>query len=331
MKSWDFEVDESMSLSTSKLIDMYEQMVQIRLFEEELIKLIGMGKSLGAVHLYVGEEAVAVGVCSTLQDDDYIVSTHRGHGHCIAKGVDLKYMMAELFQKKTGTNKGKGGSMHIADFTVGMLGACGIVGGGIPIATGAGLSIKLRETDQVAIAFFGDGATNQGTFHESLNMASIWKLPVLYICENNLYGMFTPASYALSLQDVSKKAEAYGIPGVSVDGMQVLDVYHATNAAVKRARKGLGPTLIECKTYRYYEHYGPSEESFYRTKEEREKWKQRDPINSFRSVLIKEGVLTEAELHGLETKIKTEIAEAVTFAEQSPNPDPEDALEDLYV
>lgn len=320
-----------MNISTSKLIDMYEKMVQIRLFEEEIIKLIGIGKPLGMAHLYVGEEAVAVGVCSNLLDDDYIVSTHRGHGHCIAKGVNLKYMMAELFQKKTGTNKGKGGSMHIADFTVGMLGACGIVGGGIPIATGSGLSIKLRETNQVATAFFGDGATNQGTFHESLNMASIWKLPVLYVCENNLYGMFTPASYALSVQDVSKKAEAYGIPGVTVNGMDVIDVYEATDLAVKRARKGMGPTLIECKTYRYYEHYGPSTDSFYRTKEEIEKWKQRDPIKSFRVRLLNDGVLTEDKLHGIDEKVKVEIEEAVKFAEESPNPSPEDALEDLFV
>ena len=310
---------------------MYEKMVQIRFFEEEIIKLIGIGKPLGMAHLYVGEEAVAVGVCSNLLDDDYIVSTHRGHGHCIAKGVNLKYMMAELFQKKTGTNKGKGGSMHIADFTVGMLGACGIVGGGIPIATGSGLSIKLRETNQVATAFFGDGATNQGTFHESLNMASIWKLPVLYVCENNLYGMFTPASYALSVQDVSKKAEAYGIPGVTVNGMDVIDVYEATDLAVKRARKGMGPTLIECKTYRYYEHYGPSTDSFYRTKEEIEKWKQRDPIKSFRVRLLNDGVLTEDKLHGIDEKVKVEIEEAVKFAEESPNPSPEDALEDLFV
>jgi len=320
-----------MNISTSKLIDMYEKMVQIRFFEEEIIKLIGIGKPLGMAHLYVGEEAVAVGVCSNLLDDDYIVSTHRGHGHCIAKGVNLKYMMAELFQKKTGTNKGKGGSMHIADFTVGMLGACGIVGGGIPIATGSGLSIKLRETNQVATAFFGDGATNQGTFHESLNMASIWKLPVLYVCENNLYGMFTPASYALSVQDVSKKAEAYGIPGVTVNGMNVIDVYEATNQAVKRARRGLGPTLIECKTYRYYEHYGSSKDSFYRTREECEKWMQRDPIKSFRVRLINDGVLTEDKLYAIEEKVKAEIEEAVKFAEESPYPNPEDALEDLFV
>jgi TPP-dependent pyruvate/acetoin dehydrogenase alpha subunit len=320
-----------MHISTSKLIDMYEKMVQIRFFEEEIIKLIGIGKPLGMAHLYIGEEAVAVGVCSNLLDDDYIVSTHRGHGHCIAKGVNIKYMMAELFQKKTGTNKGKGGSMHIADFTVGMLGACGIVGGGIPIATGSGLSIKLRETSQVATAFFGDGATNQGTFHESLNMASIWKLPVLYVCENNLYGMFTPASYALSVQDVSKKAEAYGMPGVTVNGMNVIDVYEATNQAVKRAKKGLGPTLIECKTYRYYEHYGPSTDSFYRTNEEREQWKQRDPIKNFKIRLINDGVLTEDELYGIDEKVKTEIDEAVNFAEESPDPNPEDALEDLFV
>jgi len=242
--------------------------------------------------------------------------------------------MAELFQKKTGTNKGKGGSMHISQFSVGNLGANGIVGAGIPIATGAGLSIKLRGTNQVAVAFFGDGATNQGTFHESLNMASIWKLPVLYVCENNMYALSTPASYALSVQDISKKGVAYDMPGVTVDGMDVMAVYEVVNEAVKRARNGLGPTLIECKTYRYYDHAGISEVSrlnYGRTKEEIEKWKQRDPIKSFGAKLVSEGVVTEDEIRGIEEKVKVEIEDAVKFAEESPDTEIEDALEDLFV
>lgn len=317
-----------------RLIDMYERMLRIRLFEEEIVKLVGMGKRLGTIHLYVGEEAVAVGVCANLRIDDYMTSTHRGHGHSIAKGTDVKGMMAELFQKKTGTNKGKGGSMHISQLSVGNLGANGIVGAGIPIATGAGLSIKLRGTDQVAVAFFGDGATNQGTFNEGLNMASIWKLPVLYVCENNMYGMYTPASYALSVQDISKKAVAYGMPGVTVNGMDVIAVYKAVKEASERARKGLGPTLIECKTYRYYEHFGTSEVGSYanygRTKEEVEEWKQRDPIECFRAQLVNSEVLTEEKAHGIKRSVEKEIEDAVRFAEESPDPAPEDALQDLF-
>ena len=224
--------------------------------------------------------------------------------------------------------------MHISQLSVGNLGANGIVGAGIPIATGAGLSINLRGTDQVAVAFFGDGAVNQGTFNEALNMGSIWKLPVLYVCENNMYGMYTPASYALSVQDISKKAAAYGIPGVTVNGMDVLEVYKAVKKAVERARKGLGPTLIECKTYRYYEHFGTSEVGSYskygRTEEEVEKWKQRDPIKSFRVQLVNSGILTKEEVNRIEGRVETEIADAVNFAEESPDPAPEDALKGLF-
>ena len=314
---------------------MYENMLRIRRFEEKTVELIQAGKPLGGVHLYVGEEAVAVGVCANLRDEDYIVSTHRGHGHSIAKGTDINRMMAELFQKKTGTNKGKGGSMHIAQLSVGNLGANGIVGAGIPIATGAGLSIKLRGTDQVAVCFFGDGATNQGTFNEGLNMASIWKLPVIYICENNMYGMFTAASYALSVQDISVKAQAYNMPGITVDGMDVLAVYEATAEAVQRARQGLGPTLIECKTYRYYDHFGIFEISPYakyeRTKEEVDEWKKKDAIQQFQMELDRRGVLTSKRVQEIAKKVELEIEEAVRFAEESADPAPEDALDDLFV
>jgi TPP-dependent pyruvate/acetoin dehydrogenase alpha subunit len=284
---------------------MYETMMRIRLFEEKTVELIQAGKPLGGVHLYVGEEAVAAGVCANLRDDDYIVSTHRGHGHSIAKGTNVNRMMAELFQKKTGTNKGKGGSMHIAQLSVGNLGANGIVGAGIPIATGAGLSIKLRKTDQVAIAFFGDGATNQGTFNEGLNMASIWKLPVVYVCENNMYAM------------------------------DVIAVYEATSEAVTRARQGLGPTLIECKTYRYYDHFGIFEISPYakyeRTKEEVDKWKKKDAIKKFRIELTSRGILTSDKVREIEETVKAEIENAVIYAEESADPAPKDALEDLFV
>jgi TPP-dependent pyruvate/acetoin dehydrogenase alpha subunit len=314
---------------------MYETMMRIRLFEEKTVELIQAGKPLGGVHLYVGEEAVAAGVCANLRDDDYIVSTHRGHGHSIAKGTNVNRMMAELFQKKTGTNKGKGGSMHIAQLSVGNLGANGIVGAGIPIATGAGLSIKLRKTDQVAIAFFGDGATNQGTFNEGLNMASIWKLPVVYVCENNMYAMFTSATYALSVQDISVKAQAYNMPGVTVDGMDVIAVYEATSEAVTRARQGLGPTLIECKTYRYYDHFGIFEISPYakyeRTKEEVDKWKKKDAIKKFRIELTSRGILTSDKVREIEETVKAEIENAVIYAEESADPAPKDALEDLFV
>lgn len=325
-----------MEIPENQLIDMYERMLRIRHFEEKAVEQVQMGKPIGgALHLYVGEEAVAAGVCVNLRDDDYIVSTHRGHGHSIAKGTDLNRMMAELFQKKTGTNKGKGGSMHISQLSVGNLGANGIVGAGMPIATGAGLSIKIRGTDQVAVSFFGDGATNQGTFNESLNLASIWKLPVVYVCENNRYGMFTPASYALSVQDVSKKAVAYNMPGVTVDGMDVEAVYEVANEAVKRARNGLGPTLIECKTYRYYDHAGIYEISPYakyeRTKEEIDEWRQKDPIKNFRAKLIDLDVLNEESARRIEVRVEAKLDEAVKFAEESPSPEPEEALEDLFV
>lgn len=323
-----------MSISNDKLLNMLERMLRIRHFDDKIAELTTKGRRLGMTHLYCGEEAVAVGVCANLRDDDYITSTHRGHGHCIAKGTDVKYMMAELFAKKTGTNKGKGGSMHISERRLGNLGANGIVGAGIPIATGAALASKLRGTDQVAVSFFGDGASNQGTFHESLNMAAIWKLPALYVCENNQFGMSTPVTTSTSVKDVSIRAQGYGIPGITVDGMNVLSVYDAAHGAVERARKGLGPTLIECKTYRFYGHSGawviePFETSPYRTKEEIEEWRKRDPILQLKSRLLAEGTLTEAAFGELDSNVRKEIEEAVLFAEQSPSPSPEDALTDI--
>jgi len=318
-----------MSLSSDMLIWMFRKMLEIRHFEEKVYELYGQNLVPGTIHLYVGEEAVAVGVCANLRKDDYITSTHRGHGHCIAKGGDLKRIMAEILGKQTGYCKGKGGSMHIADFSIGMLGATAVVGAGIPIAAGAGLSIKLRGTDQVVACFFGDGASNQGTFHEGINMAAIWKLPVLFVCENNLYAMGTRQSMVMLIENVADRAAAYGIPGVVVDGNDVLAVYEAAKQAVERARKGEGPTLIECKTYRHKGH-SRFDPATYRPKEEVEEWLKKDPIPRFRNKLVEMGVLTENEAKRIEEEVLAEIEEAVKFALESPYPKPEEALEDVY-
>lgn len=312
-----------------KLVEMYGTMVKIRLFEEKVFELYAQNLVPGTIHLYTGQEAVAVGVCSALRRDDYITSTHRGHGHCIAKGADVKRVMAEILGKRTGYCKGKGGSMHIADFSVGMLGATAVVGAGIPIAAGAGLSIKLRKTDQVVACFFGDGASNQGTFHEGINMAAIWSLPVIFVCENNLYAMGTRQSMVMRVESVAERASAYGIPGVVADGNDVLAVYDATLKAAERARKGEGPTLIECKTYRHRGH-SRVDPAKYRPKEEVEAWLARDPIKRFREKLLELNVLTEVEIQQIDREVAAEIEEAVQYAMESPYPAPEEALEDVY-
>lgn len=316
-------------LPKEKMVEMYRKMVEIRFFEEKVFELYAQNLVPGTIHLYAGEEAVAVGVCSNFRKDDYITSTHRGHGHCIAKGADLRRTMAEILGKKTGYCKGKGGSMHIADFSIGMLGATAVVGAGIPIAVGAGLSISLKGGDQVVACFFGDGASNQGTFHEGINMASIWKLPVLFVCENNLYAMGTRQSMAMAIENVADRAAAYGIPGVVVDGNDVLAVYEVTCKAVERARRGDGPTLIECKTYRQKGH-SRVDPARYRPKEEVEAWLLKDPIKRFREKLLEENVLSEVEIRQIENDVLGEIEEAVKFAMESPLPDPEEALEDVY-
>ncbi len=319
----------TLDLPKEKLVEMLRKMLEIRFFEEKVFQLYAQNLVPGTIHLYAGEEAVAVGVCSNLRKDDYITSTHRGHGHCIAKGADLKRTMAEILGKKTGYCKGKGGSMHIADFTIGMLGATAVVGAGIPIAVGAGLSIKLRRTDQVVACFFGEGASNQGTFHEGINMASIWKLPVLFVCENNLYAMGTRQSIAMAIENVADRASAYGIPGVVVDGNDVLAVCKVASEAVERARKGDGPTLIECKTYRQKGH-SRVDPARYRPKEEVEAWLAKDPIKRFKKKLLQANVLGEAEIQQIENDISGEIEKAVKFAMESPLPNPEEALEDVY-
>jgi len=317
------------ALTREKLVEMYRKMFEIRSFEEKVFELYSQNLVPGTIHLYGGEEAVAVGVCSNLRKDDYITSTHRGHGHCIAKGAEPKRIMAEILGKQTGYCKGKGGSMHIADFSVGMLGATAVVGAGIPIAMGAGLSIKLRGTDQVVACFFGDGASNQGTFHEAINMAAIWKLPVIFVCENNLYAMGTRQSIVMLIQNIADRAVAYGISGVTVDGNDVLAVYEATRKAVESARKGEGPTLIECKTYRHKGH-SRIDPAKYRPEEEVEEWLRKDPINRFKERLLHTNVITEAEIQEIEKEILTEIEETAKFAMESPYPGPKEALEDVY-
>jgi len=318
-----------LTVSKENLAEMYRKMLEIRCFEEKVFELYGQNLVPGTIHLYAGEEAVAVGVCSSLRKDDYITSTHRGHGHCIAKGAELKRTMAEILGKETGYCKGKGGSMHIADFTVGMLGATAVVGAGLPIAVGAGLSAKLRKTDQVVGCFFGEGASNQGTFHESINMASAWSLPVIFVCENNLYAMGTRQSRIMNVENIADRAAAYGIPGDTVDGNDVLAVFEASQKAVDRARRGDGPTLIECKTYRHKGH-SRVDPAKYRPKEEVEQWLARDPLRRFKEALLQNPIFSKSELKGIEDKVAADIEEAVKFALQSPYPAPEEALEDVY-
>jgi len=311
---------------------MYEQMVTIRRFEETAAALMDEGKLVGEIHLYVGQEATAVGVCSALRQDDYITSTHRGHGHVIAKGADIKPMMAELFGRRTGLCKGKGGSMHVADASLGILGANGIVGGGLPIATGAGLAAQMSKKDQVAVCFFGDGASNEGAFHGSLNLASVWNLPVIYVCENNKYHEFS-LSGPVTAGEISKRADAYDIPGVRVDGQDVLAVRETAREAVQRARSGGGPTLIEADTFRFAGHFVGEESVIppYRSEEEVELAKERDPISLFRSRLVQEGHMSDGELESLEAEIESRVQEAVSYAENSPWPEGYEALEDVFV
>ncbi|HEY82443.1 MAG TPA: thiamine pyrophosphate-dependent dehydrogenase E1 component subunit alpha [Dehalococcoidia bacterium] len=318
-----------MAIEKEKLKELYRTMVRIRRFEERVAREFAEGNIPGSVHLYIGEEAVATGAIAHLRKDDYIMSTHRGHGHLIAKGGDPRLMMAELFAKKTGYCLGKGGSMHIASLDIGMLGAAGIVGSGIPIATGAGLSAKLRGTDQVTICFFGDGAANIGRFHEGINLASVWCLPVVFVCENNLWAVSVPTSCSLSVPNVADRAAGYGIPGVVVDGMDVMAVYEAAGEAVARARRGEGPTLIEAKTYRFRGHF-EGDAGTYRPKEEVEEWLKRDPVNNFKEKLIKMKVLTEKEAEEIDQAAREEMDEAVKFALESPFPEPEEALKNVY-
>ncbi|ACO85559.1 pyruvate dehydrogenase (acetyl-transferring) E1 component subunit alpha [Clostridium botulinum] len=316
-------------LNENSIVEMYKTMLKIRKFEQVAMNTFAEGKIPGFVHLYIGEEAVATGVCANLKDSDYITSTHRGHGHILAKGGDLKFMMAELFGKATGYCKGKGGSMHIADATKGILGANGIVGAGHNIAVGAGLSAQYRGTDQVCVCFFGDASTNQGTFHESLNMASVWKLPVVFVCENNLYGISMSQNRHQAIKDVADRGVAYNVPGIVVDGNDVFAVYEAAKEAIKRAREGKGPTLIECKTYRHRGHF-EGDPCVYKPTEEQEEWLAKDPIPRFEKYLVENEILTEEKLKKVQNKVESQIDEAVDFANNSPYPELESVLEDVY-
>jgi TPP-dependent pyruvate/acetoin dehydrogenase alpha subunit len=320
----------SPNLPPDKQREMLRQMLMIRRFEERASADYLAGKIYGVVHCYIGEEAVAVGVCSTLKRDDRIISTHRGHGHCIAKGADLSRMMAELYGRQTGYCKGKGGSMHIADFDIGMLGANGIVAGGISIITGAGLAAQMEGKRGVAVSFFGDGASNAGPFHECLNIAAAWKLPMIYVCENNMYAAQTAAAVTHALSDVAAKAAGYGIPGVVVDGNDIFAVYQATNRAVERARAGEGPTLIECKTYRWRAHTERRGQPDPRDPAEIEAWKGRDPITRLERQLRDQGHLDDAGLRSMEGDVMRVLEAAVTFADASPFPLPEQATDDVF-
>ena len=321
-----------MELERERLLDAYRTMKTIRVFEQTLNELSQAGKIPGFLHLYAGEEAVAAGVCAHLGKHDTVASTHRGHGHSIAKGVELGAMMAELYGRSTGICKGKGGSMHIADVDKGMLGANGIVGGGIPLAAGAALTAKVKKTGGVAIAFFGDGATNEGSFHETANLAAILKLPVVFVIENNGYGEATPVEYHVAIRDLAVRAQGYGIPGVVVDGMDFFAVLEAAKEAIERARSGAGPSLLECKTYRYYGHY-VGDPLTYRSKESVDRVRrERDPIDRFEHRLIANRKVDEKELRGIDQQVLDAVAAAVKFAEASPFPDPARDLEtDVYV
>jgi len=320
-----------MSLESGLLVEMYRRMLRIRYFDEAACRLLEEGAVPGAVHTTIGQEAAVVGACLAMRPDDWMSGNHRSHGHPIAKGASLPPLMAELMGKKTGVCKGKGGSLHLADFSVGSLGESGIVGGGIPLATGAGLSARVLAADRVAVSFFGDGASNEGSFHESLNMAAVWKLPVVYFCENNLYGATTPLAQSTSVNDIADRSAAYGIPGAVVDGQDAVAVYESVAEAVRRARAGEGPSLIEAKTYRYGEHAeGVGIPNVYRTAEEIERWKERDPIRIHRERLLAQAILTEQEARAVEQQIAAEIADAVEFARRSALPDPEGAFEDLF-
>ena len=309
---------------------IYNKMNEIRDFEETAWTLFTENKLRGSVHLYTGEEAVAASVCAQLTDEDLIASTHRGHGHCIAKGAELDRALAELMGKSDGYCKGRSGSMHIADFSKGNLGANAIVGGGIPIATGGALALKMQKKPNVAVAFFGDGASNQGTFHESINMAAVWKLPCVYVVENNQFGMTVPVWQSTSVEDISVRGAAYGIPGETGDGNDVVAVYEAFARAKERALKGGGPSIIECKTYRWRGHWTGDPE-VYRTREEVEDWKEnRDPIKRFRDYLIKHKLASKKELDEIDQAAAKKMEAAVEFAMNSPEPDPARVLDDVF-
>ena len=318
-----------MEFSPDQIKALLLQMCRIRAFEDKVDEFFARAMIHGTTHLYVGEEAVAVGACACLEEGDLFTSTHRGHGHCIAGGADLSRMMAELLGKAGGYCKGKGGSMHIADVQAGNLGANGVVGGGIPIATGAALTLQMKHTDRVCLCFFGDGASNQGCFHESLNLASIWNLPVVYICENNHYGMSFSVKKSVKAETIAQRAGGYGMPGEAVDGNDVFAVADAVERAVQRARAGEGPSLIECVTYRWKGH-SKSDANRYRTREEIEKWRARCPIRRLADRMVDEGVVTEEQADGIRERAYADIEAAVEFADASPEPSLNEMTTDVF-
>lgn len=318
-----------MDVSKDTMLEMYRRMVRIREFELAAIDIFKRGMVKGAVHPYIGQEASGVGVCMALRNDDLIAGTHRSHGHNIAKGADSKRMMAEILGKETGYCKGRGGSMHIAAFETGSLGALAVVGSGIPIAVGAALAFKMRGEDRVAVPFTGDAGSNTGNWHEGLNMAACWNLPVVFALENNHYGVSTNIAYSCKVEDLSVRAQAYGIPGVNVDGFDVLAVYEAAVAAVERARRGDGPTLLVTESYRFEGHYA-GEPEVYRERAEVQEWRKKDPIPRFRSYLVDKGIAGEAEVAAIDAEVKQEMVEAVKFAQESPQPDPATRMDYIY-
>jgi len=323
-----------MDVGKDKLLEMYRSMQRIRQFESKVRDLALANEIPGFVHVSIGEEASATGICAALRKTDRITSTHRGHGHLLAKGGRLDRMMAEIFGKRSGYCKGKGGSMHIVDYSLGILGANGIVGAGLPIATGSALASVIAGKDDVSACFFGDGASNEGTFHESLNLAAVWKLPVIFACENNGFGEFTPMQTVTSVKDIAVRAQAYGIPGHIVDGNDVLEVYQYATEAVARARAGEGPTLIECKTYRWEGHVVGEQaflgEGAYREKAEIEAWKRKCPLIRFHQWCIETGKIKEAELESIVDETQTELEEAIAFARNSELPSPSEVTDDVY-
>ncbi|HJX13940.1 MAG TPA: thiamine pyrophosphate-dependent dehydrogenase E1 component subunit alpha [Dehalococcoidales bacterium] len=319
-----------MAIDNAELIRMYRTMLTIRRFEERASKEFRGGSVPGLVHSYIGQEAIAVGVCFNLRKDDRMVSNHRGHGHLISKGADIRRMMAEIYGKRTGYCKGKGGSMHIADFSIGILGANGIVAAGLPIATGAALAAHLEGGDRIAAVFFGDGACQEGEFQESLNLASIWKLPIIFVCENNQYGVNTHYQYAIAGGSIPRRARAYNLPVRTIDGNDVVAVYEAAREVVARTRTHVGPYFLEFKTYRWYPHFESDAIPDLRPREEIAAWKKKDPIKRLAKRLLKEGVATARELEAINEEVLGRIDEAVKYAVESPLPRPEDALEDVY-
>ena len=320
----------SSELNKDTLLWMYEKMVTIRRFEEQARREADAGKLRG-MHSSIGQEAVPTGICAHLRDDDYVLGTHRSHHHCIAKGLDLSEMMAELLGKSTGTNHGKGGTMHIADITKGMLGANGVVGSNIPVATGVALSASVRGTDQVSVVFFGDGASSQGVLHESMNLASIWKLPILFVCENNRYAEATPVEYAVAGGSIANRAPGYDIPGIVVDGQSATDMFEVGREAVARARAGDGPTLIEAQTYRYQGHFGADDPLGYRTQEEEDYYEARDCIEQLKGHSLEGEYASQSDLDAIDEKCVAAVVEAAKFANDSPFPDDAELTTDVYV